>query len=463
MQKILYPFFTLALISPTLTVLACSTQTSDQEKPPAKDDKPNEKEKIPPENKRLDMEVVKKLPRFEVDGQPYNVINDGLYLVKKDYQGVFWWGDKTHGTQVDAQVVPLHTDMPFGSGLSLFADGDSFYVLYNDDDNDGHSIAHFLESFYLDDTNLITNEASLKVNRGHFNAAKIFRNQDDYSIGIPFYKTTQLQGRTPRYYCEQSKRILHKDWDKYFAEFLAKETNRDAIAVASNFWNVKTSPNEAGRFDHKNPGNPGAHQNWYPLVGDENYFSYEITHQNAVKVTFNKTPNKPYIDARFILTRDNALTSEHQISAQDAKIYSAIVGGSQWHKEYLQALPGSYDFRAVKTAFHGNERIHKIGESYIYRQRKHVTWLGKEFDKNPKFQGFRLDDLDGSSYHIKPPTPGPKPNEWVVDLYQLIPDGKHFKLTKFASGDSFFYQLDNVSEGKSVFSGIFAIKEMLVV
>ncbi|WP_128008673.1 hypothetical protein [Mycoplasma sp. ATU-Cv-508] len=434
MKKIIFTLFGLAL--PAASALACSANLSQLDIP--LDDWVGDKNPAIKSNSKLNIERISKLPTFQVDGQDYPVKDDGLYLVKDAYQGIFWSGDQTNGTQVDAKVVPLKTAKPYHVGVSLLSGGDSFYVLYNDNDQDGYSIANFLDSFYLHDTNLITNQESFELNRESAQAVKLGHRWGHYT-GIPFVQKTDLTGQTPRYYGEQSKLPAGQSWDASFAEFLQKETSPAAVNLAANFWNVKTTPNKSGSFDPQDPSASGASKLWLPITGQENYFSYQITHRNAVKITFNQTANKPYIDAQFGLAKDGSLDfANREISAQDVKIYSVIVGGKDRHNDYLNHQNQVYQYRALKERPVSNSRLHKLGDEYLTFHAKDASWLGQKLANNLHFNAFRLNGVDGKNYVVHRSGLPSSHYQVVFDLHVSWPEEKRYRLV---STDGKKYQL----------------------
>lgn len=252
----------------------------------------------------------------------YDIQEDGMFLLKNDYDGTFWSGDKTAGTELglDCSGIPFTPSTNnFNNDVVELGDGDSIYVLYDQDDNDGMNIYNFENTVYFDDTSVMDTPAISGFNQA---AGNIRYSTDRFGINLTSFN---VGGYINTWFGSQSNHVSGRTFEQSLEEVREYYSDQPEIFNAINEY-YKT-----------------ASQSFYPVFQETPYFTFEKLNY-AVKIDVHFTGGAPITGAKFVI-RDN--DDNYQFSSP-----FSIGDKNEW--DHYENSNSHYTFLARKNIYLGN-------------------------------------------------------------------------------------------------------------
>lgn len=252
----------------------------------------------------------------------FDIQDDGMYLIKNEYDGTFWDGNKTTGSEHvgDFRNIPFTPSTSnYNDDVVEIGDGDSIYVLYDQDDNDGMNIYNFENTVFFDDTSVMDTPAISGFNQAVGNR-KI---TNGYGINLT---TFNVAGYINTWFGSQSNHVEGRTFDESLAEIQKYYEDQPEIYQAINEYYQTAS------------------HSFYPVFQETPYFTFTKLNY-AVKIDVHFTGGAPITGAKFVMTHDQ---SSYQYSSP-----FSIGDQSEWDRYENSRSNQRYTFAARKNVFLG--------------------------------------------------------------------------------------------------------------
>lgn len=287
---------------------------------------------------------------FKIDGQEIDVKEDGIYLVANDYKNGVLWNDKTlsAGGHIADKYVEVKETPGFALNHSMMlGDGDSVYLLYNNNDADGYDPSNFTNNIYFEDTSISGPIVDDNVKLGNIKAdsSMFASNYITFAEGV-----TPGQGQLRPYLGSQNNHMtegagyasgstfnsqilkMQETMGKTYPELFAKICAYYGVRVANGQVIDDTSIlNHASRL-------------FAPVFSSQPIFTYERVAKNAYKITYHFDNNSRITAAHFVL--HSTKNADHR---QDEQISSLTLGDKQEWDSYVGHPEATYV--AIKNVY----------------------------------------------------------------------------------------------------------------
>lgn len=298
LKKIL--IVTFGILPLSLSTLACANtqiNSSDENK---NDD----------ETRNVEESQFTSLDKFKIptSNQPFDVEEEGLYILKDDFDGLFWNGKINSGTINTDLIIPL------SGGITQLGKNDKIFFVFNDDDNDGIAPKDITKHLTLNDSSLIG------------------QNIDAIFIG------NNKKGKLKNWGVSQNNH-MNLTFNVAVSKLKSQVTDEEFTSVAKYYGFLPEPINNIFVNDPNNPSTKS--RDFVPVYGGDNFFSYNRTHQNAFEIVFNN-PNDINISSAVFKIK-NLLTNKYQISSQ-----LALGNEDEW-KAYELSRTMTYNFTTRKA------------------------------------------------------------------------------------------------------------------
>lgn len=225
---------------------------------------------------------------FKLNDKVVDVQEDGIYLVKNDYKDGKIWNGKTKaaGQEAAEDVVKLGaTQMGLVNSLML-GDGDSIYVLYDQDNNDKMTPETFNKNMYFIDTSIASDLVAENV--------KIGNPKSGWGNMISFIASADgHSGKLNAYFGSQNNHMSSGEAYSTRDSFDKAILNLQKQLETTYPENLKTVLDYYGVMiqDGKVVNNPAipnhASLAFAPVFSATPIFTYERVAQNAYKITYH--------------------------------------------------------------------------------------------------------------------------------------------------------------------------------
>lgn len=300
--------------------------------------------------------------RFKIGDREVNVQEDGVYILKRDYKdGVLWSGETlSTGGHLFNDYLPVPETQGFGLDNSLMlGDGDSIYMLYDEDNADGLDPSSFLNNFYFSDTSISADLTKDNEQLGNIRMGGAFggRNYITFTEG-----STPGQGKLRPYLGSQNNHMTegagYANIDTFNAQILKlKETMGtqfpEQFEKICKYYGVKV---ENGAIVDDTSIRNHAARVFAPVFSAVPIFTYEKVASNAYKITYHFDGVSRITAAHFIL--HSTLNADHN---SDVQISSLSLGDKQEWDSYYRHTEATYI--AVKNVYHESTQRSSHGDA----------------------------------------------------------------------------------------------------
>ncbi len=287
MTKYLGAFMTTLMIAaPVATVISCNTTNKSN-------DVKNQIEHFNDVKKKI-------IELNSSDKELLQDVKEGLYLTSNSYKsGQLGRGDVHTWTREENKVIPVGQWSGWsGSAQNVveFGDGDSFFVKYDNNDQDGFTPYDFERNIWLNDTSIMHNQKTDAINErlGHSLVQGSWGKVP--SLRMVFDDKTTKTGYLPAWVGSQTNHISQNfTFDQAVQKLMdgvsKGEITQKSFEAICNYYGILPHPDSSGHFPDDPSVKNGANKSFFPVFQGSKYFTFSRLSDRIFKVTFHNKKN----------------------------------------------------------------------------------------------------------------------------------------------------------------------------
>ncbi len=225
---------------------------------------------------------------------------EGMWITKESYHsGLLGEGTKDNWQSSSKDFMPLGQWKGWsGSDQEVmeFADGDSFYVKYDNNDDDGFTPDTFLKNVWLNDTSISQDKRIIEINKalGHPISQESFGSVP--RISFSFDRGSQKSGYLQSWVGSQTNHLsktmtFNTAIKNLYKHIKTKDITKETFSHLADYYGVLNYPNENGVFEDNDKIINHASRAFFPVLQGTGYFTFKKISKLIFRITFNNKVN----------------------------------------------------------------------------------------------------------------------------------------------------------------------------